>query len=931
MPAENLALEQYQNTVEGPVVQARCVLCHVNGGASGNTRLVFTAGDGQAATNYSVLQNFVATVDDGDALVLSKTQGGALHQGGAVFGTTTTEFMALESVLQLLTGNSENNTKVAMFDQVENAPPADTLRRAALILAGRLPTAQELAATQTETQLKASLRGLMAGEGFHQFLIRGANDRLLTDAFNQELNLDVIEPNASFYPTLAAKFVTANQQGEREDFYGNYYRQLRYGVAQAPLELIAYVVENDRPYTEVLTADYTLANSALAQVYNADWDNLFTADDDFSIFKVVQNRGQVLHDGEFSSEFIEGVGSVIDSHGAFVEYPHAGVLNEPAFLNRYPTTDTNRNRARARWTFYHFLGVDIEKSAARTNDPEALADTNNPTMNNANCTVCHIAMDPVAGAFQNYGDEGLYRNSWGGLDALPRVYKDGDLYERGDTWFRDVRAPGFGVLAAPSDGVYSRANSLQWLAQQIVADERFAEAAIKFWWPAVMAEELIEAPEALEDANYAEQLAAFDAQNTFIQTLADDFRVGINGGAAYNLKDMLVEMLMSPWFRAQQSTAPLEQNQRVMLAGVGTGRLLTPEELEAKTSALLGYAWGESEAPWLLDNHYTQLLDRYLIYYGGMDSFGITSRARELNTLMSNVALTQAVSVACGAVVLDFNRTPAPSLFSMVDRYVTPVSHGSALAAVTGTATAASSEHMLSVGIPAGEQRLNLRFANPHWDGDLQEGTNLIITSVQIRNSSGAVVLDLAGDALSAVDGVIFTTNDQGNPTGGRFYDNAAAAYTGTILWSGGVSIPVVLPADDNYTVSVAAWRRNVPGYPVNMVVSVDALAPYSQSAGEQLLREQLVRLHQLFLGQALSTDSLEIEASYQLLVDTWQWRQANMPERAYDWETEGCDIPIPNWWQQDWTSELADTRYMQGTWISMLIYFMTDYHYLHE
>jgi hypothetical protein len=73
----------------------------------------------------------------------------------------------------------------------------------------------------------------------------------------------------------------------------------------------------------------------------------------------------------------------------FVSVPHAGILTMPAFLQRYPSTETNRNRARARWTYKFFLDVDIEKSAARTTDPVALADTNNPTMNNKNCTVCH--------------------------------------------------------------------------------------------------------------------------------------------------------------------------------------------------------------------------------------------------------------------------------------------------------------------------------------------------------------------------------------------------------------------------------------------------------------------------------------------------------------------------------------------------------------
>ena len=80
-----------------------------------------------------------------------------------------------------------------------------------------------------------------------------------------------------------------------------------------------------------------------------------------------------------------------------------------AFLTRYPTTETNRNRARARWTYKFFLGLDVEASAARTTDAAALADKNNPTLLNPACTVCHQTLDPVAGAFQNYGEVGNFQ------------------------------------------------------------------------------------------------------------------------------------------------------------------------------------------------------------------------------------------------------------------------------------------------------------------------------------------------------------------------------------------------------------------------------------------------------------------------------------------------------------------------------------------
>ena len=111
---------------------------------------------------------------------------------------------------------------------------------------------------------------------------------------------------------------------------------------------------------------------------------------------------------------VTGASRVVDPGPLSTDYPHAGVLNTTVFLKRYPTTATNRNRARSRWTYYHFLGLDIEKSASRTTDPVALADTNNPTMHNPACTVCHRVLDPVAGTFQNYGDDGLYKDRWGG-------------------------------------------------------------------------------------------------------------------------------------------------------------------------------------------------------------------------------------------------------------------------------------------------------------------------------------------------------------------------------------------------------------------------------------------------------------------------------------------------------------------------------------
>ena len=175
-----------------------------------------------------------------------------------------------------------------------------------------------------------------------------------------------------------------------------------------------------------------------------------------------------------------------------------------------PSTDTNRNRGRARFNYYQFLNFDIEKSAARTTDPEDLADTDNPTMNNPACTVCHDIMDPVAGAFQNYGDTMHYRDAKNGLSSLPTSYTNDKTseFQTGDTWFRDMLAP------ALNGEITEQENSLQILAQRITADERFSVASVIFWWSSIMSLPIHEAPEEITDASYMAELNAYEVQRT---------------------------------------------------------------------------------------------------------------------------------------------------------------------------------------------------------------------------------------------------------------------------------------------------------------------------------------------------------------------------------------------------------------------------------
>ena len=356
-------------------------------------------------------------------------------------------------------------------------------------------------------------------------------------------------------------------------------------------------------------------------------------------------------------------------------------------------------------------------------DPDVLKDTNNPTMHNPACTGCHERMDPVAGAFQNYGDAGLYKDQFGGLDSLDDYYKtkgkelgkfgvlgrssseseridvrasltredrlhltlgegewgsvaldrlivsdieDGSVvhriefedpdsghsaigtgcghaegdhwrfhcalyvplgvpvdgvydiavvswhadtstttpllvlsttpYREGDTWYRDMRKPGllrdpgFVVELVPDE--YND-SSLPWLAERVVEDQRFAEATVKFWWPAIIGSEVTGQPQEGSDIDYEIRKLAADAQADEVRHLAGGFRRGWSDRGPYNLKDLLVEIVMSYWFRAESLDDDDPVRRAALRSGqAGARRLLAPEELARKTAVVTGFQWG---------------------------------------------------------------------------------------------------------------------------------------------------------------------------------------------------------------------------------------------------------------------------------------------------------------------------------------------------
>ncbi len=558
----------------------------------------------------------------------------------------------------------------------------ETLRKASLELTGKVPTERQVQTTAAQGQigLEASLAEMMRDERFYGRVMELYNDHFLTDKYlGRENAVELLDedvyPNLRWfekkYPGDDGKAQTTNDS-----------------LAREPLELIGHVIRTERPFTEILTANYTMANG-------------------FSQLSLVGLPDVPLGIGENPESFRQ-----IEIPGI----PHAGLLTSAMFLNRFPTSDTNINRHRSRMTYLFFLDIDINQFGSRPVD--ASNDFGeNPTLNNPDCTVCHTTMDPVAGLYMNWNESGEYsgKGEWFGADF--------------------ILPPGFGGEELPDN---ERKHALQWFAKRIAENPRFAQATVKVVFQGLTGQKILDitapmTPEMAEDAiqdpgpvidpdpmmdpdagvggmggtggvggmggiggmagvggmGGVGGIAGMDttppppppppplpeiepeidpdvdpalerAYNLQQQVLRTIQRRFIDNG--HNFKLLVREIILSPYFRAKNAS-PLTSEMETELSTFGTARLLTPEHLSRKIEATTGIRWRSNP------NRTDFLLEQYRIFYGGIDSDLVTKRVTEPNGVMASLAQRMAYEVACSAVPYDFSK-PANErvLFPNIDR-----------------------------------------------------------------------------------------------------------------------------------------------------------------------------------------------------------------------------------------------------------------------
>ncbi len=425
--------------------------------------------------------------------------------------------------------NVSNASQVAStLDAIELMPASQTLRKASLQLVSRLPTPAEIdmANTQGDAGLRTVLAGMMEEPAFYVRLSEIFNDKLLTNHYlyrnsgDGAVNLMGGFPNARWYDPgvgLRDAVFTSNRVATND------------GIAREPLELINYVVKNNLPATEMLTANYFMVNGYSAKsygitdvVFNNEWDP-----------------------GEFRPARLQGI-------------PHAGLLTSLVFLNRYPSTPTNRNRARARVVYDFFLNVNIlGLDGARPDGGSVDIVSKVPTMENPNCVKCHSLLDPVASSFQDWNVRGKY--------APPAK------------WYQDMFQAGFANQGLPPS---QKKTALQWLATQLAADPRFDTAMVRIIYKGLTGADPLNTPDSSATAAETE---AYLAESSMLDAAVNQYKANNR-----NLKTLITEILMSSYWRADGLK---NQAFSVVHADTGAAIALSPELLHRKLNALFGFEW----------------------------------------------------------------------------------------------------------------------------------------------------------------------------------------------------------------------------------------------------------------------------------------------------------------------------------------------------
>jgi hypothetical protein len=294
------------------------------------------------------------------------------------------------------------------------------MRRTVLVLTAAMFIAS--CATEDPTLVPLDARGQ---------LIRLSVD--LVGTHPSEVDLLAIEEDPLLYDQYVDRFLGDERFLERIRELFNLNWQTRNGqeTADEPLRLISHVVEHDLPFTEIVTATYTMADPIVADRWSIDIPD---------------------PDGGWQAGWYR------DGR------EHAGVLSMSTVWSTYPSAGGNANRHRANAVSRLLLCDDyLDRPIAFSRNvvDQVATDPEETIRNTESCQSCHATLDPLAShffgfpTFMNNEDEDIA----------------GDAYrpENEQAWQDwSGRAPGW--FGTPTSNLIE-------LGAQIALDPRFIDCA----------------------------------------------------------------------------------------------------------------------------------------------------------------------------------------------------------------------------------------------------------------------------------------------------------------------------------------------------------------------------------------------------------------------------------------------------------------------
>lgn len=638
------------------VLEAVCIDCHTEGGdASEGFVLVPAFGnDDYLERNFAVVRGLAeeAATDTDLSLLEAKPTASVRHGGGApaAFGGRLHGIIhAFVERVEALEGGPDIPNDCMPEDTCEGivlAAPVATLRRLAITFLGRLPTESELSQVREGgvEALGDVVDDMFDEPAFVQRVVEGFSDLLLVEGQEH------IGGGLLSYPNFPLRAWSENDSHpappvpvDPDDQY-RISRDYDLALRSEASALVRYIVEEDRSFEEVLTANYAMVSPYTARGYgifqDMAADSAFADPNDPFEFVPVRMPARTNRAGE-RQETPDGF------------YTHAGVLTTPAWLGRHQSTDTNRNRGRVRAFYMQFLGVDILSLALPADAASAMSTAGIPTMESPACVGCHSLMDPIAGLFQHFDNRGNFN-----VERVPHRQDEGELQNR-DEWFTDMFGPGFHGEDFPADEEW---RALPWLAERTVRDPRFAQAMASHALYILTQTPTVRPPIDREDPLYRPRLNGYKHRRDAIEVAGQAL---IDSG--FNIKAAFRSLVLSDVYRTESYAGERSPECLTELDSAGFWSVLTPEQLNRKIESIFG-----ARVPRLDPSaevyvraglfHRSPSNENWYRIYGGIDRNAVTVRQTSPNTVMGAIMRANAENIPC-ELVPDALSGGAPDVF----------------------------------------------------------------------------------------------------------------------------------------------------------------------------------------------------------------------------------------------------------------------------